>query len=630
MNKTEFLEARFNRAKANDESRTVPAVISTDNPVQRNGYQEILVHNTDSIDKTRFPLPLIESHNQQDINIGVVENPTISGGKLRATVRFGSTERAKELYTDVKNGIVNGLSVGYQIKKYTESTMNGDTVLMATLWQPLETSIVAIPADQHAGFFRELDMSQTSENQTNENQTNEKGINTKDYKRGSDDEKGRVNRIFMAAKTQGIDHDMAMEFVDKGISSSVAFDEFSRIKYEREKAREITAPTRTHDKPVDIYQENDRDPFMRRDIFNPQGQTRSIQENADGVHAAIVDGILMRSGIKVDKPHPAAHDFSHMSIHEISKMLLKERGHFGFDQSPAGLIKRAMSSSDLPFLLENAVNKSLLIGFDQAQQTHDKFVNFVEVVDFKTQSRIAMSFFESLEKVHELAEVTYSNISDSRETYAISSYQKGIKFSRQMLINDDLAELTNIPLKLGAAARRTEADLVYNILNNNPKMADGTELFHGTRGNSLTGSTASALSELGLSNAVIVLRKAKDIGNRGYLGLRPRWLIVPPELEMTAIKLLAALNNTKANMSAIPNTDFAQIEVIVEPRLTSPASWFLLAQGIETIEVGRLTNNGISYESDQEFNTDAFFMKVRLDAGAKALSPLGMIKSLGA
>ena len=72
----------------------------------------------------------------------------------------------------------------------------------------------------------------------------------------------------------------------------------------------------------------------------------------------------------------------------------------------------------------------------------------------------------------------------------------------------------------------------------------------------------------------------------------------------------------------------AKLTVIVEPRLTSATAWYLLGQGVETIEVGRLDQNGISFETDKDCSTDAFRMKVRLDAGAKALSPLGMIKRL--
>jgi len=140
-------------------------------------------------------------------------------------------------------------------------------------------------------------------------------------------------------------------------------------------------------------------------------------------------------------------------------------------------------------------------------------------------------------------------------------------------------------------------------------------------------------------SAMAAIRKAKDIGNNGYLGIKPRWLIVPPDLELMALQILATMVNVQSSSTAIPGSDFAKIEVIVEPRLTTATEWYLIGSGVETIEVGRLqwgggsdwsgVGAGVSFESEKDFSTDAYNLKVRLDAGAKALSPLGMVKSTG-
>lgn len=55
---------------------------------------------------------------------------------------------------------------------------------------------------------------------------------------------------------------------------------------------------------------------------------------------------------------------------------VRERGDHGVNYSPAALVKRAMSTSDLPYLLENVANKSLLTGLIEASQTHDRFCHF--------------------------------------------------------------------------------------------------------------------------------------------------------------------------------------------------------------------------------------------------------------
>lgn len=603
------IRAEFDRKQSDANSMTVPAVLSTETPVQRQGFSEILSHKPGAVDLSRFPLPTIESHNTGLVNVAVAENPVIQGGKLRATIRFGSSQRAQELFADVQAGIVTGLSIGYQWIEYQESGSD----ITVTRWLPHEVSIVSVPADNTAGFFRSQERVKSMQTQTTQptHQPEPEPINNDpvmDFKRQEQERRNEIRS--MLAPFAGRHPEVVQRALDD-MSITPAQASGMMLKACGENLR-----------PTVSYRSMD-------ELNQPISHSTSGGEMAD----AIIDGLLMRSGIKVQNQHPAARDFSSMSLGEISRIMLRKRhGLAPSGLSQAELITRAMSTSDLPYLLENVANKALLIGFESTEQSHDKFCYFTTVNDFKTQSRVAMSAFESLSEVPELGEVTYSSLINSRETYKISTYQKAIAFSRQALINDDLGDLTVVPQKLGMAARRTECDLVYSIFNSNPLMADNTELFHATRGNLLTGS-ASAFKSTSLESAITALRKAKDIGNHGYLGIRPQWLIVPPELEFTALALLAVVSNTKASATAIPNSDMAKVEVIVEPRLIDPNSWYLLGSGVETIEVGRLDSsdgNGISFVSDNDFSTDAYRMKIRLEAGAKALSPSGMVKSAGA
>ena len=115
MDKQNVLNATFIRSKADDEARAVPAVLSTEAPVQRSGFEETLIHKQNSIDLTRFPLPVIVSHDPKNVNVAIASDPVISGGRLLATVKFGGSNEARQLYDDVKAGIVRNLSVGYKL-----------------------------------------------------------------------------------------------------------------------------------------------------------------------------------------------------------------------------------------------------------------------------------------------------------------------------------------------------------------------------------------------------------------------------------------------------------------------------------------------------------------------------------
>jgi len=144
-------------ARADSASRTIPAVIASEHPVKRNGYDEVLSCTPAAVDLSRCPLPVLEQHDSGRVNVAIAENVRIEGGKVRANIRFGSTQRAQELFDDVTNGVVRGLSVGYRIIQYFE---RGDTVTV-NKWAPHEVSIVSIPADPRSGFFRSLPMTDT-------------------------------------------------------------------------------------------------------------------------------------------------------------------------------------------------------------------------------------------------------------------------------------------------------------------------------------------------------------------------------------------------------------------------------------------------------------------------------------
>jgi len=135
------------RAKGN----TIPASISSEQPVSRPNGLEVLVHTEDAIDLSRVPLPLLVSHDGSQLNIGLVENLKIVGRKLRGVIRFGTRKEAAEVWTDVKAGILKYLSVGYRVIE-TEQKKGG---YLVTKWQPLECSIVSVPADATVGFNRQ-------------------------------------------------------------------------------------------------------------------------------------------------------------------------------------------------------------------------------------------------------------------------------------------------------------------------------------------------------------------------------------------------------------------------------------------------------------------------------------------
>lgn len=139
--------------QADTNNCTVPVTLSTETPVDRGSYIEVLDHRPGCVDLSRAPLPLIESHDSSRLNIGLVEDLKIVGRTLKGTARFGNSQRAQEVFHDIVDGIVRSVSLGYE---YTNNgTPDGpDSDVVRFKFCPLELSAVSIPSDPNAGFYR--------------------------------------------------------------------------------------------------------------------------------------------------------------------------------------------------------------------------------------------------------------------------------------------------------------------------------------------------------------------------------------------------------------------------------------------------------------------------------------------
>ena len=142
-------EIEFKAEAINNEERTVDLAFSSEFPVERGYGMEVLDHTPTSVKLERLnnSAPLLVNHNADD-QVGVVEEARIDGDKTgRAVVRFGTSQRAQEIFEDVRTGIRKGISVGYYILKSKLEQRNGVETVRATLWEPLEISIASIAAD---------------------------------------------------------------------------------------------------------------------------------------------------------------------------------------------------------------------------------------------------------------------------------------------------------------------------------------------------------------------------------------------------------------------------------------------------------------------------------------------------
>ncbi len=154
------------RAALNEEARTVELAFSSEEPYERYWGTEILDHAPSSVRLGRLKNggAVLLDHDTRR-HIGVVEKVAIGDDRIgRAVVRFGRGAEADAAWKDVQDGIRRHVSVGYVIHRMvlTEEKEGHETYRVDD-WEPLEVSLVAIPADPTVGVgrFAEPDVSTT-------------------------------------------------------------------------------------------------------------------------------------------------------------------------------------------------------------------------------------------------------------------------------------------------------------------------------------------------------------------------------------------------------------------------------------------------------------------------------------
>lgn len=158
----QFRQATFQPSTLDEEARTVELVWTTGAIVRKfdwfdSPYEEELLLNDGAVRLGRLNggANLLDSHMGQELSrvLGVVEEAWLDGsGKQRvgkARVRFSSRPDVEPFYHDVKDGIIRNVSVGYAIHtaQKIERKDRKIPLVRATDWEPLELSMVAVPAD---------------------------------------------------------------------------------------------------------------------------------------------------------------------------------------------------------------------------------------------------------------------------------------------------------------------------------------------------------------------------------------------------------------------------------------------------------------------------------------------------
>jgi len=231
----------------NVEARTVDVVFASEQPVRRYSYDvgrydEILLCRRENVDLSRADdsMSLLDSHGAYSLDdrLGAVVPGSVrfEKGKVIATVKLSRRAKAEELLQDLQDGMTLPISVGYRIaqEERTEATPGGVPTVRATLWQPMEISVVPIPADPNARTRAEGQMPQQIENleRQEERQTRPDTVR----------ERTRIKELRHLARSAN----MSEEELEKAIDDGVTVEVFRSRAFDAMIERQNQSPTFPH------------------------------------------------------------------------------------------------------------------------------------------------------------------------------------------------------------------------------------------------------------------------------------------------------------------------------------------------------------------------------------------------
>jgi Mu-like prophage major head subunit gpT len=292
------------------------------------------------------------------------------------------------------------------------------------------------------------------------------------------------------------------------------------------------------------------------------------------------------------------------------------------------------TTASFSYLLGTSMNKRLLKDYQAWPAEWMKFCTIAPIRDFKQQTRVRFGAFGSLSTVPEDTAYTAVTLTDSAATYVPQKRGNLVSVSRETIINDDLQAIKQIPTKLAVAAAYTLAEFVYTFLSGNGNIYDGNALFTSGGGSHLN-LGSSALSSASMQTGVTAMREQVNYAGK-RIGLRPRYLIVPPELEWTAMVVTKSAGVPGSANNDI-NPMLGYVTPIVSPQLSSTTQWFMATdpREIDTIEVGFVGGqvNPALFIQDQplfglNFTQDVISYKIRHEYGGAVMDYRGLYRGI--
>ena len=169
---------------------------------------------------------------------------------------------------------------------------------------------------------------------------------------------------------------------------------------------------------------------------------------------------------------------------------------------------------------------------------------------------------------------TYKDLTAYKYSITKKNWEASLEVDRDVIAYDSLGVVKPRIQMLAEEVERHYNELIFGLLTNNGTAYDGKNFF--ATDHSIGGTVFSNLLNLPLTQDNFQTARQQMRGvvdeNGRPLFIKPSLLVVPPELEFTAIDILKADKNAQGGF----NRTYNMAEVLVCDWLSDPKAWYLL------------------------------------------------------
>ncbi|MEO0410408.1 MAG: HK97 family phage prohead protease [Pseudomonadota bacterium] len=595
------IEAPLTPRSLNEQAGTVDCVFAS-GQVFPHAFADIgnclaqLATDTKAIKTDRFHgAPVLKDHDTSSVNgiVGTVLSSRSEGGKAIATIKIHD----EETLAKVKAGQFRNVSIGLRLINFSDSQQNdGTTVRRLTEYEPYELSLVVTPADPGAVILSSHGANQMKTQATQ-----------------------KQPQLQTAAATEQELHNIAMAAALPNQSEWVQTQLTANATCEFALTAAQNAMRAAPPKPI-IQTASQVAPALSTVGVDHEDPEEKRKRMAAGVYFGIH---------RDQKPDDAAREYIGLTLQGYGREMAAARGNNPNTMSPNDLYQLSMTTSDLPFLLQETGNRTARAGYESVE---DGILSVSRELapspDYKPYKRLSWASGEFYHPKTEAGEYRSSVIREAKTSLQVKEYGDIGLFTRQMFWNDDLGVLDDYARRKGVESRtrmnQIAADTITANTGAGPVVEDGKTMFHSDHNN--LDETPGTIDFEAIDRARKTMRRTKDLAEQ-LIAARPSLVVVPPELESIAEQKLAAIRPATTD----DVNPFSSLRLIVDPFLTDPNAWYVVAENITGLEHAFLAGSeGPQIETAEDFETGGIKIRAHLDFGIGVSDFRGWYRNPGA